>query len=132
MALTELHENVFSQLKYRGAFLSLYGLMVGLGITLCYSLGAGLYWRLVALLPPLLYLALFAGLLLVPESPLWLLGHTTPDQARGALQWLRNSQVVWGRSRRLRTEVRLTPEFRGHGAGDRRHIISFVASWVRG
>ena len=94
MTLTELHDNVFSKLKYRGAFLSLYGLMVGLGITLCYSLGAGLYWRLVALLPPLLYLALFAGLLLVPESPLWLLGHTTPGQARGALQWLRSSEDV--------------------------------------
>ena len=85
---------MFSKLKYRGAFLSLYGLMVGLGITLCYSLGAGIYWRLVALLPPLLYLALFSGLLLVPESPLWLLGHRDPEQARGALQWLRDSQDV--------------------------------------
>ena len=93
MAQTELEE-IFSKLKYRGAFLSLYGLMVGLGITLCYSLGAGIYWRLVALLPPLLYLALFSGLLLVPESPLWLLGHRDPEQALGALQWLRDSQDV--------------------------------------
>ena len=40
-----------------------------------------------------------------------------------------------GRSRRLRPEVRLTPEFRGHGAGGRRHTISFVApssrSWLK-
>ena len=82
-----------SKLKYRGAFLSLYGLMVGLGITLCYSLGAGLYWRLVALIPPLLYLALFSGLVLVPESPLWLLGHR-PHQARPALQWFRQTEDV--------------------------------------
>ena len=83
-----------STLRYRGAFLSLYGLMVGLGILLCYSLGAVVYWRYVALLPPLLYLALFLGLLLVPESPLWLLGHRGPDHTREALRWLRQTEDV--------------------------------------
>ena len=64
-----------STLKYRGAFLSLYSLMLGLGILLCYCVGAGLYWRYVAALPPVLYLLLAAGLSRLPESPLWLLGH---------------------------------------------------------
>ena len=81
-------------MKYRGAFLSLYGLMVGLGILLCYCLGAGLYWRYVALLPPLLYVSLALGLLLVPESPLWLLGHRGRQEAEEALKWLRQTDDV--------------------------------------
>ena len=64
-----------STIKYRGAFLSLFSLMLGLGILLCYCVGAGLYWRYVASLPPVIYLLLAVGLSRVPESPLWLLGH---------------------------------------------------------
>ena len=118
---------MFSKLKYRGAFLSLYGLMVGLGITLCYSLGAGLYWRLVALVPPILYLALFSGLALVPESPLWLLGHKHPDQARSALQWLRDSDDVTEEFRL----VQLTMENQSHGLKFREAIRNLARADVR-
>ena len=83
----------YSQAKHRGAFLSMFGLMVQLGVLLCYSLGAGLYWRWVALIPSLLYLLNFLILLKVPESPLWLLGHR-PGQAREALQWFRQTEDV--------------------------------------
>ena len=71
----------------------MFGLMVQLGVLLCYSLGAGLYWRLVALVPASLYLLNFLLLLRVPESPLWLLGHR-PHQARPALQWFRQTEDV--------------------------------------
>ena len=49
-------------------------LMVGVGILLCYYLGYGFYWRFVAVVPPILYLALFIALLPIPESPIWTLG----------------------------------------------------------
>ena len=83
-----------SSLKYRGGFLSLYTLMLGLGVLLCNLLGAGLYWRTVAAVPVFLCLLSFSSLLAVPESPLWLLGHQGPQQARRALRWLRAREDV--------------------------------------
>ena len=68
--------------------------MLGLGVLLCNSLGAGLYWRTVAAVPVLLCLLNFCCLLVVPESPLWLLGHRGPHQARMALRWLRQTEDV--------------------------------------
>ena len=83
----------YSGPRHRGAFLSMFGLMVQLGVLFCYSLGAGLYWRWLALIPALLYLTNFLLLLGVPESPLWLLGHR-PHEARPALQWFRQTEDV--------------------------------------
>ena len=63
--------------------------MFGLGILTAYCLGAVLYWRFVSIPPPLLYLLIVLALLLIPESPLWLLSHRGPEDCREALQWLR-------------------------------------------
>ena len=63
--------------------------MVGIGILFCYCLGAGLYWRYVAVIPPMIYIAVVFILQFIPESPIWLLGHKGEDEAREALQWLR-------------------------------------------
>ena len=81
-----------STINNRGAFLSLFSLMLGLGILSCYCLGSLLYWRYVASIPPPLYLLLFCGLSRVPESPLWLLGHRGSKAAGQSLAWLRNSE----------------------------------------
>ena len=79
----------FSSLKLRGIFLSLYALMVGVGILVSYSLGAVLYWRYVALIAPVLYFIMGCLLFLTPESPIWLLGHQGEQDAVLALKWLR-------------------------------------------
>ena len=78
-----------SSAKRRGVFLALFGLMFGIGILIFYCLGAVLYWRYVASLPPLLYFLLALGLFFPPESPIWLLGHKGENEARSALVWLR-------------------------------------------
>ena len=75
--------------KRRGGFLSLFALMIGLGILTTYCLGAVLYWRFVSIIPPILYLVLFISLCWLPESPLWLLTHRGLEDCRKALQWLR-------------------------------------------
>ena len=85
---------VLSTEALRGGFLSLYALMIGLGILLSYCLGASLYWRIVSCLPPLLYTVLACGLFRIPESPIWLLAHKGPEEARQSLQWLRDSDDV--------------------------------------
>ena len=56
---------MFSSERWRGAWLSLFSLMVGVGILLVYTAGAGLYWRYTATLPLAVYLLLAAG---VPSS----------------------------------------------------------------
>ena len=84
----------FSSEKYRGGFLSLYSLMLALGILTSYCLGALLYWRFVAAIPVIFCLLNFLVLLRVPESPIWLLGHQGLDKGREALQWLRGAEHV--------------------------------------
>ena len=84
----------YSRTDRRGAFLSLFALMVGVGVLLTYSLGSLLYWRYVACIPPLLYVVMILGLMLVPESPIWLLSHQGKDKAKDALIWLRASEEV--------------------------------------
>ena len=68
--------------------------MVGVGILFSYSLGALMYWRLVACLPPVLYIVLATGLHFIPESPIWLLAHKGDKEAHLALQWLRNDDSI--------------------------------------
>ena len=79
----------YSNQKQRGTFLSLYALMIGFGILLCYSLGAVLHWRYVACAPPAIYIFLAFSLCFVPESPIWLLTHKGETLASEALKWLR-------------------------------------------
>jgi len=78
----------------RGAFLSLFALMVGIGVLLCYALGLGLAWRQICFVVPVLLLINGAFLLPLPESPVWLLGHRGAEEAGLALQWLRGSTQV--------------------------------------
>jgi len=84
----------YSSADRRGVFLSLYTLMVGVGILLIYSLGSVLYWRYVACVPPVLYLFMILGLLLVPESPIWLISHKGKAEAKKSLILLRASEEV--------------------------------------
>jgi len=84
----------YSSMKFRGGFLSLYTLMLSVGILTAYCLGAFLYWRYVAAIPVILCVLNFCVLLRVPESPLWLLGHAGLDRAREALHWLRQTDQV--------------------------------------
>ena len=72
-----------------GGFLALLDLSFYLGVLITCCLGSLLHWRIVALIPPLLYLLLFLSLWRIPESPLWLLSHRGKEQCRDALVWLR-------------------------------------------
>ena len=84
----------YSSTNRRGGFLSLYMVMSGIGVLISYTLGAALTWRYVAVFPTILYIIMITCLLVVPESPLWLLTHKTLDEAIEALSWLRVAEDV--------------------------------------
>lgn len=84
----------YSSLHRRGTFLSLFSLMLGLGVLLIYTLGGLLPWRWCCLAPPSLLVVQMIGLASVVESPAWLLAHRGEAEARKALVWLRGTPQV--------------------------------------
>ena len=74
--------------------MSLYALILSLGILTTYCLGALLYWRFVSIIPPFINFLLFLALWRIPESPLWLLSNRGTEDCREALQWLRYSDHI--------------------------------------
>ena len=81
--------NCYSSLQRRGGFLGLQAFMVGIGVLLCYCLGYGFYWRIVAAVPACLYLIIFVAFYPIPESPIWNLSHKGELEGSKALEWLR-------------------------------------------
>ncbi|XP_023336801.1 facilitated trehalose transporter Tret1 isoform X2 [Eurytemora carolleeae] len=84
----------FSSTSRRGIFLSLFTLMVSSGVLLVYMFGAVLNWRIVPVVPVSILLFHSCNLVFIPESPVWLLGHSGVKEAREALQWLRGTDDV--------------------------------------
>lgn len=75
--------------KLRGILLAAVSLAIAVGILAAHLLGTFLSWRLTAGLccaGPLLAAAL---LIIVPESPVWLLAHGRTEDAARAFAWLR-------------------------------------------
>ncbi len=84
----------YSSISRRGIFLSTYTLMVSLGILVIYVIGAILNWRLACIVPVCVLVLHSCNLVFIPESPVWLLGHSGVKEAREALQWLRATDDV--------------------------------------
>lgn len=64
-----------------------------LGIVIIYALGACFTWNIVALCGAVLPITALIALILIPESPAWLVRRRKPDKARKALLWLRGGNV---------------------------------------
>lgn len=82
----------------RGKYTSIYQLMITIGILIAYIVDYGLSalaawrWMLgVALLPAVV---LFLAMLLVPETPRWLVKNNQADRARAVLEQLHNTTAV--------------------------------------
>ncbi|XP_034184760.2 facilitated trehalose transporter Tret1-2 homolog isoform X2 [Osmia lignaria lignaria] len=71
-----------------------------LGIVIIYALGATLAWNMVAFCGTILPILALSALLLIPESPTWLVRQKKPEEARKALLWLRG-----GNAKQVNTEI---------------------------
>ena len=64
----------YSSKDRRGPFLSIFTLMAGIGSGVVFVCGIFLHWRVIAGIPALVIFIEAAALMVIPESPIWLLG----------------------------------------------------------
>ncbi|XP_017878764.1 facilitated trehalose transporter Tret1-2 homolog isoform X2 [Ceratina calcarata] len=76
------------------------------GILLVYGLGASFNWDIVAFCSAALPLAALISLILIPESPAWLIKKKRSEKARKALLWLRGGNEKQVESEMLIMEAR--------------------------
>lgn len=84
--------------RNRGTLVSLHQFMVTVGILIAYLVGYGLSesasWRLMIGAGTIPAVLMFFGLLVLPESPRWLLAHRREQQARAVLARTRPPEMV--------------------------------------
>lgn len=73
----------------RGTLSSLTASALALGILVAYIIGAFVDWWILALILTIFPLMLLAGMIFMPETPIWLISHKREDEARSSLQRLR-------------------------------------------
>jgi SP family galactose:H+ symporter-like MFS transporter len=82
--------------RIRGAMISMYQLMITIGIVLAFMsdtlFSSGGHWRYMLGILVLPSAVMFIGILFLPESPRWLLLFARKDEARKVLKRLRNDE----------------------------------------
>ncbi|KAA9150517.1 sugar porter family MFS transporter [Amycolatopsis acidicola] len=114
--------------RLRGAMGALNQIFIVLGILIAflvsYGLGSSSNWRLMfagAIVPAVI---LFFGLILLPETPRWLLKHQREEEARAVLVSSHGSTDVEDELASIREVIRLDTEQKGR-------IRDLWAPWVR-
>lgn len=89
MSTVQIFSSLPSEPNYRGFLLASLTLSISLGILLCHVLGTFFHWKVVAFAASLIPVLICSVLMMVPESPIWLLTRHRDDEARIAFKWLR-------------------------------------------
>lgn len=84
----------------RGGLCSVAKLSTNVGMLLSFMLGVYLDWRKLAIVASIAPALLFACVLIIPETPSYLLYRNRESEARASLEWLRGGQDI---SRELAT-----------------------------
>ncbi|KAH8251608.1 hypothetical protein KR038_002875 [Drosophila bunnanda] len=80
-----------AETSIRGTLGTLFQLLLTIGILLVYLVGSMVTWQTLSMLCLLIPIALFCGLLILPETPVYLLKKGRRSEAALSLKWL------WGR-----------------------------------
>ncbi|KAF0301605.1 Facilitated trehalose transporter Tret1 [Amphibalanus amphitrite] len=106
MSAGQVYRAEMSSPQIRGRLVCLGGLFDNVGAILSYVIGYLLPWRWVPAAFVIVFLMPSAlGMLLVPESPYWLMGKQRPEDARRSLLTLRGDPAVADRDLAIITEA---------------------------
>ena len=106
LCLFQVYVGESSSPQIRGRLVCIIGVFKGLGGLLNYVVGYILPWRWVPALFVLVFLVpSLLGMLLVPESPYWLLGKQRDEEARKSLMTLRGDPAVVKKDLAIITEA---------------------------
>ncbi|XP_066247969.1 facilitated trehalose transporter Tret1-like [Euwallacea similis] len=78
-----------SEPSLRGAIASTSTMFISLGVLLSFTLGTFLPWRTVSLINAIIPLISIFTLMLLPETPFWLLNRNRVEDAQKSLAWFR-------------------------------------------
>ncbi|XP_038715686.1 sugar transporter ERD6-like 5 isoform X1 [Tripterygium wilfordii] len=86
----------------RGGFTTVHQLMICLGVSLSYLIGASVNWRTLALIGTIPCLIQLIGLFFIPESPRWLAKNGQRKECEAALQRLRGDDDISNEAAEIR------------------------------
>lgn len=87
--LTPVYIGETTEPKYRGFFLASVSLGIALGILIAHAIGTFLTWKMTAIICGVFPLLAIALLILIPESPIWLIAQGRLDDGVKSYYWLR-------------------------------------------
>eukprot|EP00095_Tigriopus_kingsejongensis_P001396 maker-scaffold205_size259573-snap-gene-1.45 protein:Tk01396 transcript:maker-scaffold205_size259573-snap-gene-1.45-mRNA-1 annotation:"hypothetical protein DAPPUDRAFT_304267" len=90
----QIYVSECSESRIRGTLASFPALFMALGTLLTYVVGAYLPWNYLSYFCVAFPVLLLLGMLLMPESPSWLLTKGQEDRAHDSLTWLRGNKNV--------------------------------------
>lgn len=115
-----------SQAKFRGMLTCWNSGAVGLGILLVYILGTFLHWNIVAGVSCIIPILALILIVLLPESPHWLIGKGRAEHAKKSLHWLRcGSSCV---SEELKNMVQHQQQNRRQVSGTKEMLAVFLTA----
>lgn len=90
-APARVYTSEVTQPHLRGTLVALSSVCLSFGVLVQYTLGAFLTWKMLSTISCIIPIVAFIGMLMLPESPNYLVSHNKPEKAIKSLAKLRGS-----------------------------------------